>query len=155
MAVGLAAAWVTFAGLLCGAARHHRVPIATAARVLPDTLRLLRSLSSDRSLPNSIRWRLAFALVYCGQPFNLIPDFIPVVGYADNIVVAAWALRSVVRLSGPDVIEARWPGSSAGLGLMYKTLRIPESSKTPAEVCRSNEDGRESDAHSALTREHD
>jgi uncharacterized membrane protein YkvA (DUF1232 family) len=125
IAVGVVAAWIAFGALLAITARRNRAGIATVARVFPDTLRLLYSLARDRSLPNAIRWRLGFALIYCGQPFNLIPDFIPVIGYADNVVVAAWALRSVVRLAGPDAIKAYWAGSGEGLGLLYRALRIP------------------------------
>ena len=128
MAIGLVAAWAAFTVLLWVVARRKRFGIAVAARVLPDSLRLLRSLATDRSLPKAIRWRLGFAAVYCGQPFNLVPDFIPIIGYADNVVVAAWALRSVIRLSGPETVAHHWNGSPEGLALLCNALRVPSVS---------------------------
>ena len=128
LAIGMVTAWAGFAVLLWVIARRQQIRITAALQVLPDTLSLMRALARDRSLPNAIRWRLAFALVYCGQPFNLIPDFIPVIGYADNVVVAAWALRSVIRLSGPESVSRHWPGSTQGLELLCKALRIRSSS---------------------------
>jgi hypothetical protein len=48
-----------------------------------------------------------------------------VIGYADDAVVAAWILRSVVRRAGPEVIRARWPGSAAGLASLWRVARLP------------------------------
>ena len=55
-----------------------------ALRLLPDVLRLLRRLAVDPSLPRATRLGPAFALVYLALPIDLIPDFIPVLGYADD-----------------------------------------------------------------------
>lgn len=121
---GLAVAWVAFALLVWVASRRRRLQISVVARILPDTVRLLGSLVRDRSSPRAIRWRLAFAAVYCGQPFNLIPDFIPVIGYLDNMVVAAWAMRSVIRLAGLDAVREHWRGSPESLELVCQVLRV-------------------------------
>ena len=139
--VAIATAWVLFAAVLWRATRKNQIPLAVAARILPDTLRLLHRLLKDRSLPNAIRWRLGFAVVYCGQPFNLIPDFIPVIGFADNAVVAAWALRSTVRLSGPDTIKDHWPGNPAGLDLLYRALRVAPPQGRGEQATSTEQDG--------------
>lgn len=135
--IGIAASWGAFAVLVWVGARRQQITVTAALLVLPDTVRLLRRLAGDRTLPNTIRWRLAFALIYCGQPFNLIPDFIPVIGYADNVVVVAWALRSVIRLSGPQAIEHHWVGRFEGLNLLYKTLRIPPPTTSSGDLSLS------------------
>lgn len=44
-----------------------------------------------------------------------MPDFIPVVGYADDAVVVVLALRSVVRAAGPEALDRHWPGTTDGL----------------------------------------
>ena len=139
---GALATWVVLIILVGSAARRHRVPVGVAARTVRDTIRLVRSLAADREMPRSIRWRLGFALVYCCQPFNLIPDFIPVVGYADNIVVAAWALRSVISIAGPDVVEQRWPGSPEGLAILWGVLRLGSSLSVPSTLDTSSQAGR-------------
>ena len=55
--------------------------------------------------------RLWLLLGYLALPIDLVPDFIPVLGYADDAIVVALVLRSVVRRAGPDAIERHWPGT--------------------------------------------
>lgn len=86
-----------------------------ALRLLPDTLVLIRRLAVDRNLPRGVRIRLHLLLAYLIMPIDLIPDFLPVIGYADDAIIVAVALRSVVRRSGPQALESHWPGSAAGL----------------------------------------
>jgi uncharacterized membrane protein YkvA (DUF1232 family) len=88
--------------------------------VAPDVLRLLRALAKDPAVP---RWRLLVLLGYLAMPFDLIPDFIPVLGYADDVLVVAWTLRSVIRRVGPEVIERNWPGTPEGLALLRRVTR--------------------------------
>ena len=77
--------------------------------------RLLRRLAGDRTLPRGVRIRLILVIVYLACPIDLIPDFIPVLGYADDAIIVAVALRSVIRRSGPVAIAEHWPGTPAGL----------------------------------------
>ena len=72
-----------------------------ALRVLPDVLRLVRRLAADRSLPRGIRIRLGLLLAYLATSIDLIPDFIPVLGYADDAIVitAACAASSAAQAS--------------------------------------------------------
>ncbi len=55
-----------------------------ALRLLPDVLRLVRRLATDPTLPRGVRIRLGLLLAYLACPIDLIPDFIPVLGYADD-----------------------------------------------------------------------
>lgn len=124
LAIAMVVTWLVLAVALWMAGRRLNATPATVLGVLPSTMRLLRSLLADRSLPGGIRWRVGLAVVYCGQPFNLIPDFIPVIGYLDNVVVAGWALRSVIRLAGIDAVRQRWPGGAEGLWLLCRVMRL-------------------------------
>jgi uncharacterized membrane protein YkvA (DUF1232 family) len=83
-------------------------------RILPDLLRLLRRLAADRTLPRGVRVRLALLMAYLVMPIDLVPDFIPVIGYADDAIIVAVVLRSVVRRAGLPAIERHWPGTSDG-----------------------------------------
>jgi uncharacterized membrane protein YkvA (DUF1232 family) len=68
--------------------------------------------------------RLVLLLVYLVLPIDLIPDFIPVVGYADDAVVVALALRSVVRAAGAGAIERHWPGTPQGLDAIMRLAGV-------------------------------
>ena len=127
VATALAISWLLIAVAMLRASQGlDSGTAARAARVVPDSLRLLRRLLADPMVPKGVRWRLLIALVYNVQPLNLIPDFIPVIGFADNVVVtAAWALRAAVRVTGVDAVERHWPGSEGSLLLLYRALHIP------------------------------
>jgi uncharacterized membrane protein YkvA (DUF1232 family) len=63
-------------------------------------------------------------LAYLASPIDLVPDFVPVLGYADDAIVVAAVLRSVVRAAGPQVLESHWPGSPEGLAALRRLVRI-------------------------------
>jgi uncharacterized membrane protein YkvA (DUF1232 family) len=86
-----------------------------ALRLLPDVIRLVRRLAADPALPRGVRVRLFLLVGYLLLPVDLIPDFIPVVGFADDAIIVAWALRSVARVAGPEALDRHWPGTPEGL----------------------------------------
>ncbi|MFJ6416576.1 YkvA family protein [Paeniglutamicibacter sp. NPDC091659] len=89
-------------------------------RLLPDLLILLRRLAADRTLPRGIRVRLLLLFVYLVSPIDLVPDFLPVIGYADDAIIVALVLRSVVRRAGHAPLERHWPGTPVGLALVRR-----------------------------------
>ena len=93
---------------------------AEALRLVPDVVRLTQRLARDRSLPRGLRVRLWLLLAYVASPIDLVPDFIPVIGYADDAVIVALALRAVVRRAGRDVVARHWPGTADGLRVVEK-----------------------------------
>ena len=60
------------------------------------------------------------AIAYLAFPLDLIPDFIPVIGYLDDAVVLAWALRRIVRAAGPVVVGELWPGPPRSLATVMR-----------------------------------
>lgn len=111
---------LTYGALLLVLWRSSRVvgasvPWTDALRLMPDLVRLLRRLTADRTLPTGLRVRLGLMLAYLASPLDLIPDFVPVLGYADDALVVAVALRSVLRRAGPQTLERHWPGTPEGL----------------------------------------
>lgn len=95
-----------------------------AAQLVGDLVRLLVRLLRDDTMPWHVRARIGGAILYNAQPINVIPDFIPVVGFADNLVVTYWALRSTVRAAGPEALRRNWPGSEEGLALVFRLAGI-------------------------------
>ncbi|WP_169580984.1 MULTISPECIES: DUF1232 domain-containing protein [Microbacterium] len=84
-------------------------------RLVPDVVRLVKRLASDPSVPRATRWWLLGLLGYLLLPIDLVPDFLPVIGFADDAIVVAIVLRSAIRHAGIEAIERHWPGTPAGL----------------------------------------
>ena len=124
-AVGLVTVWLLLvAVLLLAGRRYERPALREVLRLLPDVLRLLKRLATDSSLPSGVRIRLWLLLGYLMIPVDLIPDFVPVVGYADDAIIVALTLRSVARLAGPQEITRCWPGTPEGLAVILRAARI-------------------------------
>jgi uncharacterized membrane protein YkvA (DUF1232 family) len=94
--------------------------VKEALRLLPDVLRPLRRLAGDRSLPQGVKLRLWLLLGYLAIPIDLVPDFLPVVGYADDAIIVTAVLRSVARRAGLEPIRRHWPGTEDGLAAVVR-----------------------------------
>ncbi|MFC7490687.1 MULTISPECIES: YkvA family protein [unclassified Knoellia] len=105
-------------------ARPDELRLRDALRLLPDVVRLVRRLAGDSSLPRGVRLRLGILLAYLAMPIDLVPDFIPVIGYADDAVVVVVVLRSVVRRAGVAALERHWPGTPAGFAAVCRVAGL-------------------------------
>jgi uncharacterized membrane protein YkvA (DUF1232 family) len=126
-----------YAALLAGLwiyARLHpdTVGMKDALRLLPDLVRVLRRLAADRSVPAGVRVRLFLLLAYLLSPLDLVPDFLPVIGYADDVIVVALVLRSVIRSAGPEPLRRHWPGTPGGLLVIERLAGITPDGAPPA-----------------------
>jgi uncharacterized membrane protein YkvA (DUF1232 family) len=119
MAVG----WLLLVGFLW-LHRPSRDLAAVGLRLIPDLVRLVRALLADSSTPWSARLALAGLLVYLLSPLDLIPDFVPVIGAVDDLIVAAVVLRWVGRRVGLDDLRSRWTGDPAGFEILRRLLGI-------------------------------
>jgi uncharacterized membrane protein YkvA (DUF1232 family) len=124
VAVGLVIVWTALL-IILAVNRPEDLSVNDALRLLPDTVVLMRRLAADPELPRGVRGRLILLLVYLILPFDLIPDFIPFLGYADDAIVVAIALRSVARRAGYGALEKHWPGTIEGLQSVRRLAGIP------------------------------
>ena len=122
--VALLALWVALVATLVFV-RSADITAGDAARLLPDTLRLLRRLAGDRALPRGVRTRLWLVFGYLVIPFDVIPDFIPVIGYADDVIITFAVLRSVPRRAGPAALPRHRPGNPEGLTALQELAGLP------------------------------
>ena len=106
-------------------ARPRGALLTEALRLLPDVLRLIRRLAADPDLPRGVRIRLGALLVYLALPIDLIPDFIPVLGYADDAIIVTAVLRSVARRAGVSAVRAHWPGTDDGFAALARLTGLP------------------------------
>ncbi|MGC9670813.1 phosphatase PAP2 family protein [Planosporangium sp. 12N6] len=136
VAAGLLVSWLALIGaLLVGRPRGGVLP--EVLRLLPDLLRLIGRLARDRSLPWGTRGRLVLLGGYLAMPFDLVPDFLPVVGYADDAVVVMVTLRSVARRAGLPALRRHWSGTDAGFEALCRLLRLPTDGSPPPPPARS------------------
>jgi uncharacterized membrane protein YkvA (DUF1232 family) len=117
IAVGLVATWAALL-ILLWLLRPRDVRLAELVSVVPDVLRLVRDLVTDRALPRRARLALIGLLIWLISPIDLIPEFIPVLGPLDDVVVAVLVLRYVRRTIGIDALRARWRGTEDGFALL-------------------------------------
>ncbi len=124
VAGGTALLWL-LALVALAVARPRGNLLTEAIRLLPDLLRLISRLARDAALPRRVRVRLWLLVAYLALPIDLVPDFIPVLGYADDAIVVALVLRSVVRGAGPQALERHWPGTPDGLAAVRRLAGLP------------------------------
>ena len=117
IALGLVAVWACFV-VLVWVLRPRDVRLGELVRLVPDILRLVRDLLADRSVRVSVRLSLVFLLAWLVSPIDLIPEFIPVLGPLDDVVVAVIVLRFVRRRLGEDDLRRRWRGTTDGFELL-------------------------------------
>lgn len=123
---GVLLLWLVTVGVLyvAGRAEGKRVNLRDAVRLVPDIVRLLTRLSKDPDVPRRVRVELFLLLGYLAMPIDLVPDFIPVVGYADDVVIVAIVLRAVVRHAGEGALDRHWPGAPEGLNAVKRLARV-------------------------------
>ena len=101
--------------------------IAALAFLRPPPGLVREALRADKTLPSGVRIRLWMLLAYLALPFDLIPDFIPVLGYADDAVIVTAVLRGVVRRAGIVAVRRHWPGSDDGFAALCRLTGLNTS----------------------------
>jgi len=93
------------------------------AALVPNLTRLFAGLVRDPRVPLRAKVVLGAAAAYLAMPIDLIPDFVPIAGSLDDAIVAAFALRFVVRASSPEVVAEHWRGDPATLRRILSLAR--------------------------------
>lgn len=107
--VGTIVVALSWAGL---AALARRLPPGAAkdlASVLPACTTAMRRLRRDGRVPRRAKLVVAFAVLWVLSPIDLIPEFLPVIGPLDDVIVVALVLRYAARRVPRDVLFAAWP----------------------------------------------
>ncbi len=82
---------------------------------LPRLALMIASLLVDREVPRGAKLALAAVAVYLASPVDLIPDFIPFIGYLDDLLVAAIVVDGLLNYLDRGVLLRYWPGSAVSL----------------------------------------
>ena len=119
----LAVGWLLLLGFLW-LHRPSRELVGPALRLIPDLIRLVRALLADRSTPPRVRVALVGLIAYLLSPLDLIPDMVPVLGAADDLIVTAIVLRWAGRRMGIDDLRDKWTGDPEGFEVLRRLLGI-------------------------------
>jgi uncharacterized membrane protein YkvA (DUF1232 family) len=93
-------------------------------KALPDLVRLIARLVGDPTLPRAAKIALAAAMVYLASPIDLIPDFIPVVGYLDDLLLASLVIDGLLNWVDRRLILKYWPGTPESLDRLARAARM-------------------------------
>jgi uncharacterized membrane protein YkvA (DUF1232 family) len=89
---------------------------------IPDCAVLVARLLEDDRVPRRHKLLLVGLLAYLGLPFDVVPDFIPVAGQLDDVVVTALVLRAFLRRTGEQPVRDHWPGPERSLEVVLRLV---------------------------------
>jgi uncharacterized membrane protein YkvA (DUF1232 family) len=118
-----------------GRAVRLRKVAVDAAGIVPNLVKLLVRLARDPRVPRRTKIVLGAALAYVASPIDLVPDFIPVAGIADDVLLLAFAVNHLVHVAGEDVVLEHWDGPRDLLELVRAILDVA-SDLVPARLRR-------------------
>ena len=128
LGVGVIAALMLVAAL---SVQRSRAMLIELVRLVPACLVLLRDIMRDPAVPRRTKIAPALVLVYLAVPIDLIPDFIPGLGYLDDALLVAWAIRQLIAGAGRERVTARWTGDPATLERILRLARVPAAGPPP------------------------
>lgn len=109
----IALLWLALVALLLVLGRREEA--RALATFIPDCIVLVSRLLADDRVPPRRKLLLAALVGYLALPFDLIPDFIPIAGQLDDVVVVALVLRRFLRSGGEPLVREHWPGPERSL----------------------------------------
>jgi len=113
LAIGAACLLMSWVALIVLAARLPEGTLKDLASFLPACATTARRLRADPRVPRRAKVAVGFAALWVLSPIDLIPEFLPVIGPLDDVVVVALALRYAARQVPRSVLLEAWPANPA------------------------------------------
>jgi uncharacterized membrane protein YkvA (DUF1232 family) len=101
--------------------------IRDAVLLLPNLAKLVGRLLKDPRVPRRSKVALGLAAAYVASPIDLVPEFIPVIGWADDVVFMMFAIDRLIERAGPEIVEEHWDGPGDLLGLIREVMGAARS----------------------------
>ncbi|HEX9761645.1 MAG TPA: YkvA family protein [Acidimicrobiia bacterium] len=110
-----------------GARLQSRRLIAEVALLLPNIVKLVTRLLRDPRVPRRAKITLGLAAAYTVSPIDLIPEVIPVLGWADDVLIIMFAIDSLIDRAGPEVVTEHWDGPGDILSMVREVVGVSRS----------------------------
>ena len=101
--------------------------VTDAALLIPNILKLVGRLLVDPRVPRRAKITLGMAAAYVMSPVDLIPEMIPVVGWADDILILMFAIDSLIDRAGSELVDEHWDGPGDLLSLVREVVGLSRS----------------------------
>ena len=95
-----------------------------AVFLLPNLAKLVSRLLRDPRVPRRSKVVLGLAALYVASPIDLIPDVIPVVGWADDVIILVFAIDKLIERAGPELVNEHWDGSRDLFALVREVIGL-------------------------------
>lgn len=105
-----------------GASIQSRKLVTDAVTLVPSLIKLIGRLVKDPRVPRRSKIALGLAAAYVASPIDLIPEVIPVLGWADDLLLLMLAIDSLIERAGKDVVEEHWDGPVDLLGMIREVI---------------------------------
>jgi len=105
-----------------GESIQARQLIRDAALMLPNLVKLVGRLLTDPRVSRRSKIVLGFAAAYVASPIDLVPEFIPILGWADDVLLLMYALDSLIDRAGHEIVEEHWDGPGDLLGMIRDVM---------------------------------
>ena len=107
-----------------GRSLQARRLMADAVFMMPNIVKLVARLVKDPRVPRRAKITLGLAAAYVASPIDLIPEIVPVIGWADDILILMFALDSLIERAGDEVVSEHWDGPGDLLSLVRDVVSL-------------------------------
>ena len=107
-----------------GKSLQGRQLVQDAALMLPNIIKLVARLLRDPRVPRRAKITLGLAAAYVASPIDLIPEVIPVVGWADDVLIVMFAIDSLIDRAGEEIVQELWDGPGDLLALVRDVVGL-------------------------------
>lgn len=107
-----------------GTSIQGRQLIIDSVLMIPNLVKLVGRLLKDPRVSRRSKVVLGFAAAYVASPIDLVPEVIPIIGWADDVLVLMYALDSLIDRAGPEVVEEHWDGPGDLLSLVREVMGL-------------------------------
>jgi len=98
--------------------------VTDAVMMMPNIIKLIGRLLKDPRVPRRAKITLGLAAAYVMSPIDLVPEVIPVLGWADDVIIVMFALDSLIERAGRSVVEEHWDGPGDLLSLVRDVVGL-------------------------------